>query len=90
VCEKAQRAHDLNSHLTTGSLEPVASQDDAEEEARLAKARALLTAALAEECRKQQQVEALEQQLLKEYPHGLPVRKMRADLELDRQLGCTA
>jgi hypothetical protein len=70
VCEKAQRAHDLNSHLTTGSLEPVPSQADAEEEARLQKARALLAAALAEECRKQQQVE---QQLLLEYPHGLPV-----------------
>jgi hypothetical protein len=90
VCEKAQRAHDLSSHLTTGSLEPVASADDAEEEARLAKARALLTAALAEECRKQQQVDALEQQLLKEYPHGLPVRGAWANLELDRQLGRTA
>jgi hypothetical protein len=71
-------------------LEPVASADNAEEEARLAKTRALLTAALAEECRKQQQVDALKQQLLKEYPHGLPVRGARAYLELDRQLGRTA
>jgi hypothetical protein len=70
-------------------LEPVASADDAEEEARLAKARALLTAALAEECRKQQQVEALEQQLLKEYPHGLPVRGMPAELN-ESCLGRTA
>jgi hypothetical protein len=72
LCAKAQRAHDLNSHLTTGSLEPVPGQGDAEEE-RLKKSRALLAAALAEECRKQQQAEQLEQQLLKEYPHGLPV-----------------
>jgi hypothetical protein len=61
-------------------LEPVPSEGDEEEEARLAKARALLTAALAEECRKQAQVEALEQQLLKDYPHGLPVRKDTDDL----------
>lgn len=73
LCEKAQHAHDLHSHLTTGSLEPSPGQADEEEEERLRKARALLAAALAEECRKQQQVEQLERQLLLEYPHGLPV-----------------
>uniref|UniRef100_A0A383VQT4 Uncharacterized protein n=1 Tax=Tetradesmus obliquus TaxID=3088 RepID=A0A383VQT4_TETOB len=82
LCEKAQRAHDLHSHLTTGSLEPAPGQADEEEEERLQNARALLAAALAEECRKQQQVEQLERQLLLEYPHGLPKRLQK---ELQQQ-----
>ncbi|KAF6266174.1 hypothetical protein COO60DRAFT_1475939 [Scenedesmus sp. NREL 46B-D3] len=86
MAEKVQRAHGQNGHLATGSLEPVPSPDDAEEQARLQKERALLTAALAEECRKQKQVEQLERQLLLEYPHGLPKRLQRELMQLGLQL----
>jgi hypothetical protein len=64
-------AHDLTSHLDIGSMQPRADSTEGSSDQPLS----LVEKAVAEHLQQLQYLEQLEDQLYKEYPHGIPVRK---------------
>lgn len=63
-----QRSHCLKDHLEVGSLAPAGTDADA-----VTAESAALVAAAAEQEKQQQLLDELAEQIMKEYPHGVPV-----------------